>query len=530
MELKTVWAIYFSATGTTQKVITRVAEAIAGALGAERKTYDITLPGARESAPDFAASDLVVLGTPVYAGRVPNVLVKYLASLRGNGALAVPVVLFGNRNYDDGLIELRDILESDGFHTIAAAAFVGEHSFSYILGAGRPDEADMAVVDRFAREDLADAVARFPGAAERVTDAGGRASALKVIESNADCFAEAPDGIFDAAAVGALREASWRVLAGVEGLLENRRAAGFVRHCHGDLHLRNICLFQGQATLFDAIEFSQEIANIDVLYDLAFLVMDLDHRGHRRLASMLLNRYLDITADIGGLAAMPLFLSLRAGIRSHVAALSSAAQSDAAVAEALRGEARAYLGEAYAYLEPTGPRLIAVGGLSGSGKSRLARDLAPLVGPSPGARVVRTDVTRKRLAGVGLETRLGSSGYSRDMTLRTYQAVYDECLAVLATGRAAIADAVFADPEERAAIEAVASDAGVPFHGLWLDSPPEVMQERVTHRRRNVSDATSWVVRLQLSYDLGDIAWPRIDTGSSREASLAQACAVLGIA
>lgn len=385
-------------------------------------------------------------------------------------------------------------------------------------------------LDRFAMEDLADAVARFHGAAERVTDAGGRASALKVIESNADCFAEAPDGIFDAAAVGALREASWRVLVGVEGLLENRRAAGFVRHCHGDLHLRNICLFQGQATLFDAIEFSQEIANIDVLYDLAFLVMDLDHRGLRRLASMLLNRYLDITADIGGLAAMPLFLSLRAGIRSHVAALSSAAQSDAAVAEALRGEARAYLGEAYAYLEPTGPRLIAVGGLSGSGKSRLARDLAPLVGPSPGARVVRTDVTRKRLAGVGLETRLGSSGYSRDMTLRTYQAVYDECLAVLATGRAAIADAVFADPEERAAIEAVASDAGVPFHGLWLDSPPEVMQERVTHRRRNVSDATSWVVRLQLSYDLGDIAWPRIDTGSSREASLAQACAVLGIA
>jgi ferredoxin/flavodoxin len=155
VEVKTVWAVFFSATGTTQKIVTKIAGAIADELGVERKTYDITLPGARGSAPDFSASDLVVLGTPVYAGRVPNVLVQYLASLRGNGASAVPVVLFGNRNYDDGLIELRDILESDGFHTIAAAAFVGEHSFSYILGAGRPDADDTAVADRFAREVVA---------------------------------------------------------------------------------------------------------------------------------------------------------------------------------------------------------------------------------------------------------------------------------------------------------------------------------------------------------------------------------------
>jgi ferredoxin/flavodoxin len=155
VEVKTVWTVYFSATGTTQKVVTRVAEAIAGALGVERQTYDCTLFGARDHTPAFSASDLVILGTPVYAGRVPNVLVKYLASMRGNGALAVPVVLFGNRNYDDGLIELKDLLESDGFRTIAAAAFVGEHSFSYVLGAGRPDEADMAAADSFAREVVA---------------------------------------------------------------------------------------------------------------------------------------------------------------------------------------------------------------------------------------------------------------------------------------------------------------------------------------------------------------------------------------
>ena len=154
MNVKRVWDVYFSATGTTQKVVSRIAEVIAAGLGVERETHDFTLPGARENTPTFSAHDLVVLGTPVYAGRVPNVLVKYLASLQGDGALAVPVVLFGNRYYDDALIELRDILEVDGFHTVAAGAFVGEHSFSYALGAGRPDEADLTVADSFARRVL----------------------------------------------------------------------------------------------------------------------------------------------------------------------------------------------------------------------------------------------------------------------------------------------------------------------------------------------------------------------------------------
>ena len=155
MKVNKVWAVSFSATGTTGKTVTRVAETIAGELGVDCQTYDFTLPAGRESVPGFSADDLVVLGTPTYAARVPNVLLKYLESIQGNDALAVPVVLFGNRNYDDALIELRDILEKDGFHTIAAGAFVGEHSFSYTLGGGRPDEADMAVADDFARQVVA---------------------------------------------------------------------------------------------------------------------------------------------------------------------------------------------------------------------------------------------------------------------------------------------------------------------------------------------------------------------------------------
>lgn len=148
MERKKVWAVYFSATDTTKKTVLTIADEAARLLGAEREDYDFTLPGMRENGFAAGKDDLVIFGTPVYAGRVPNVLLKYLATIQGNGALAVPVVLFGNRNFDDSLIELRDILENTGFHTVAAAAFVGEHSFSKTLAAGRPDADDM-------KEDLA---------------------------------------------------------------------------------------------------------------------------------------------------------------------------------------------------------------------------------------------------------------------------------------------------------------------------------------------------------------------------------------
>ena len=151
MNVKKVWAVFFSATGTTEKVVRRVAEGIAEELGVDCESFDFTLPWAREAVLSFSADDLVVFGTPVYAGRVPNVLLKYLQTIEGNGAIAVPVVSYGNRNYDDALIELMDILESCGLHTVAAAAFIGEHSFSYILGKGRPDEADMAIADDFAK-------------------------------------------------------------------------------------------------------------------------------------------------------------------------------------------------------------------------------------------------------------------------------------------------------------------------------------------------------------------------------------------
>jgi len=144
LEIKTVWGVYFSPTGTTEKIVTGIAQMAAKLLGAEYKEFSFNLPAARKELLSLEADNYVVFGIPVYAGRVPNLLLPYIQEkVVGNGALATPIVLFGNRDYDDALIELRDVLQENGFYTISAGAFAGEHSFSTILGAGRPDDEDM---------------------------------------------------------------------------------------------------------------------------------------------------------------------------------------------------------------------------------------------------------------------------------------------------------------------------------------------------------------------------------------------------
>ncbi len=386
---------------------------------------------------------------------------------------------------------------------------------------------------RRAMEDLADAIAAFHGKAEPRPLAGGGDGIAMIIDNNAKCFAR-PDGvIFDEAAVEIVNTGSRQAVRKIGEILEDRRERGRVRHCHGDLHLRNIFSSDHRPTLFDAIEFNVAFAEIDVLYDLAFLLMDLDHRGLRRLASITMNRYLDATGEAAGepcaLATLPLFLSMRAAIRAHVGAAQADALSDEAQRRRRADEAVAYLELAADYLAPPTPRLVAVGGLSGSGKSRLARELAPFIGAAPGARVVRTDATRKRLVGVALTERLPEEGYSADMTARTYAAFYDEIRNALGAGHAVIADAVFAKPEQRRAIADVAAECGVAFDGLWLEASPEVQERRVAGRRRNVSDATVEIVRQQRDYDLGRIDWARIDSSGEREATEAKGKAALGL-
>ena len=150
MNINKIWSVYFSGTGTTKKIVETVADKICGDLNISKEILDFTLPAQRENAKAFGAGDLVVFGVPVYAGRVPNVLLNYIKTVTGTGAVAIPVVLYGNRNFDDALIELKTLLEENGFKTLSAAAFIGEHSFSKILGANRPDAEDIKTAIAFA--------------------------------------------------------------------------------------------------------------------------------------------------------------------------------------------------------------------------------------------------------------------------------------------------------------------------------------------------------------------------------------------
>lgn len=376
-------------------------------------------------------------------------------------------------------------------------------------------------LERLQMEELADAIAVFHAAAQARPDGGGASGMAATIEGNAATFAEMAGGILDKDKVRQLTNDTWAVLDELTPFLEMRRTRGCVRYCHGDLHLRNICQIDGKPVLFDAIEFNESLNTIDVLYDLAFLLMDLDVYEQRQNANIVMNRYLDIIGGAWGLTTLPLFMSLRAAIRSHVACSAAQSAAEDVDVTALENEARLYLDKAISYLHPPEPRLIAVGGLSGSGKSRMGRELAPQVGCAPGARIVRSDTLRKRIAGVHPLDRLGAAGYTPEMTEKTYSALYEEADTLLSAGYSVIADAVFSKPEERAAIERVARENGVPFDGLWLEAPAEVMAERVTKRKMNPSDADASVVEMQLAYDLGDITWTRIDSSGSREETVA---------
>ncbi len=407
-----------------------------------------------------------------------------------------------------------DVVAAEGRLTPALLDALGDAVAAYHGAAAPPPQPSPAP-----REREPGAAANTPSPAERGRvgegvppphgTAGVYPAMRRVTDGNAQSALDA--GLPEAA----VRTWQSQLLASLDSIapwLEQRARDGFVRRVHGDLHLGNLCLWHGEPVLFDALEFDEAMATIDLGYDLAFLLMDLDQRVDRAAANRVLNRYVARTGDAALTRGLPVFLSLRAMVRAHV----EAKRRNSALA-------KRYLGAATAYLRVVPPIALAIGGLPGTGKSTVARALAPELGNAPGALVLRSDEIRKRQHGVAPEQRLPQSAYS-DAASHAVFAQLAELVRQTATGgHAVVADATFIDPRDRALVQSAALEAGVVFVGLWLEAPLPVLEQRISSRQGDASDATPAVLRAaaESSPQAGD--WTPVDVSFSPDHAFARA-------
>jgi aminoglycoside phosphotransferase family enzyme/predicted kinase len=371
---------------------------------------------------------------------------------------------------------------------------------------------------------LAVAVAAMHERAEPVDASPWIAALERFIRNNTSLFREHAE-LFPAQAASELERQSFSALDRLRPLLVERGRQGLVRRSHGDLHLRNIAVIDGEPVAFDALEFDAVIASGDLLYDFAFLLMDLVEIGHTRAANRVLNAYFAAAqrpADCDGIAALPFFMSLRAAIR----AMATASRRDVTKTE-VATSARRYFDLALELLKPVRPLIVGIGGLSGTGKSLLARSLAPSLAPAPGALVFRSDVERKTFYGLAENQQLPREAYRPEVTDRIYRTITDKAARVAKAGHSAIVDAVFAKAEERLAVETAAAALGVDFHGLFLIADLQTRLDRVGAREQDASDADRAVVLKQQELPVGAMIWIRIDASGPPQQSLDKARAAL---
>ncbi len=421
------------------------------------------------------------------------------------------------------------------YHRVAAITEEPDGSLK-VDGRGRPVEyaVDMSRFDESRTLDhLAKAGPLDANLASAIADAIV-ASHVAATHADGEAWVSAIPGLIDgnnnglqrghhleAGEIEQLGKASHEAFLRVRPLLEERGREGFVRRCHGDLHLANIVSIGEQPVLFDAIEFDAQMATVDVLYDLAFTLMDLLHHDQPLAANIVLNRYLAATPpeNLDALSALPLFMSIRAAIRAQVAL----ARLKRSHSDGILDDARRYLSLARTLIQPPAPRLIAVGGLSGTGKSVLARALAPVVAPQPGAVMLRSDLVRKQMFGVEDTYRLPPSAYTREVAARVYETLVQHAGRVLAQGHSAIIDGVFAQEGERDAVAALARQRNVPLRGLFLVADLATRQARIRSRQGDASDATQEVAAQQEHYNVGHVGWATIDASGTEEQTL-QSC------
>jgi hypothetical protein len=380
-------------------------------------------------------------------------------------------------------------------------------------------------------EDLGHRLARAHRAAPSADPVAFEAM-IAATEADTEASIARAGSLVPAADLAGIRHAVAEALTRTADLRASRARRGLVRRGHGDLHLGNIALIQGRAVPFDALEFDPVVASGDLLYDLAFLVMDLIERGRRAAVPVLLSAWLADCADLpdlDGLSLLPVYVAIRAGIRAKVAVLKR--EGGGATPDADAAGLIAYAALMRRVLEPSTPRLVALGGLSGTGKSTLARLLAPDLGGPFGAVILRSDVERKTMRGLGPLDRLPPDAYAPEASAAVFARLRARADRILASGLPVIVDAVHSRPEERAAIREVAAACDVPFAGLFLSADLETRLTRVSARVLDASDADAAVARAQAGYDIGSLAgWTVLPAGGNPDALLAAARAALSTA
>ncbi|SET78857.1 MULTISPECIES: AAA family ATPase [Marinobacter] len=287
-----------------------------------------------------------------------------------------------------------------------------------------------------------------------------------------------------------------------QDVIARRRADGYVRECHGDLHLANITVYQEKVTVFDCIEFSEPFRWIDVINDLAFLLMDLESRREFALASHTLNAYLEWRGDFDGIELLPLYKAYRAMVRAKIALFTRGNPGlSEAEKEALLQKYRDYANLAEQYTGIPNPYLLATTGLSASGKSTVSHALASELGLIR----LRSDVERKRLAGLGPLDSSGSSIgeelYSEENNRKTYHRLADLSRQLLQAGFGVIVDAACLRENERELLDSVAENLALPFALIHCEAPEATRREWIRARKGDASEADETLLEQQRQWE-----------------------------